>query len=219
MQFPDPRIAECYIVEADFEARLARIEALGKGPGITFVFSVADEGLQKTAGCLSVEVDVLKAAGVADFILVEADGANHRALKAPAEHEPCIPASSDVVIALAGAEALMRPAQPAFIHRWPIFAALVGIKEGDLLDTPVFTRLLMHPQGLFKNAPAGALRHWLINGQMDGDLAENPATFVMLESIHRADPGLEGVWLGDMRKANPFTHAWVRTNTKQKDFR
>ena len=211
MQFPDPRFGDACIVEADFATRLARLDALGKGPGITALFSLVDERRQKVAGCLPFEVDALKAAGVADVILVEADGAKHLALKAPAEHEPCIPASSDVVIALTGGDVLMRPAQAASVHRWPLFSALTGIAEGDILDAAVFECLLRHPLGLFKNTPAGALRQWLINGHSP----LSPATLAMLESIELGP--LDGLWLGDMRRANPLTHAWVRTNRMQKD--
>lgn len=212
MQFPDPRLGEACVIEADFATRLSRLAALGKGPGITALFSRVDEQQQKVAGCLPNEVDALKAAGVADVILVEADGAKHLALKVPAEHEPCIPASSDVVIALTGGDVLMRPAEAASIHRWPLFSALTGINEGDLLDAAVFECLLGHPQGMFKNTPAGALRQWLINGHSP----PGPATMAMLESIELG--ALDGLWLGDMRRANPLTHAWVRTNRMQKDY-
>ena len=215
MQFPDPRIGHQCIVEADYEARLARLKALGRRPGIAALFSVVDEQLQKVAGCLPGEVDLLKAADVADFLLVEADGANHLVLKAPAGHEPCLPASSDAVIALTGGETIMRPARPASIHRWPIFSSLTGVSEGEILDVSVFARLLTHPQGMFKNTPAGALRHWLVNGLFTG----NSASLTMLESISLADAELESVWLGDMRNPTPFTHAWVRTHRTQKDFR
>jgi len=214
MQFPDPRLGAQCIFAPDFATRLARLNALDKGPGVTALFSVVDERLQKVAGCLPLEVNALKAAGVADVILVEADGAKHLALKAPAEHEPCIPASSDVVIALTGGDALLRPAQAENIHRWPIFSALTGIKEGEILDAVVFECLLRHPLGMFKNTPAGARRHWLINGQS----TVSPAALAMLESFELAPLALDGVWLGDMCSANPFTHAWVETNSLQKDF-
>jgi probable selenium-dependent hydroxylase accessory protein YqeC len=223
MQFPDPRIGTQCIIEADFETRLTRIKALDKKPGITVLFSVFDKRLQKVTGCLPVEVDALKAAGMADVILVEADGANHLALKAPAEHEPCIPASSDVVVALTGSEAILRPAQAANIHRWAKFSEITGVSEGEILDAAVFERLLMHPQGMFKNTPVGALRHWLINGHSTGEgrynRTEKPVILAMLESLKLADLALDGLWLGDMRNPNPFTHAWVRNNRTQKDFR
>ena len=217
MYFPDPRFGAQCIVETDFETGLARLKALDTSPGITALFSVVDEHLQKVAGCLPVEIDRLKASGVADVILVEADGANHLPIKAPAEHEPCIPASSDVVIALTGSEALLSPAQPACIHRWPIFAALTGVKEGEILDAAVFERLLSHPQGMFKNTPPEARRHWLINAHSTGNATKKAATLAMLESIKLADSGLHGLWLGNMRNPNPFTHAWIRTNRMQKD--
>lgn len=215
MSFPDPRFGLHCIVEPDFQTRLTHLKALEQKPGITALFSLVDEQLQKVAGCFTTEVDVLKTAAVADFILVEADGANHLALKAPAEHEPCIPASSDVVIGLSGAEAIMRPAQPGNIHRWPIFSSLTGVSEGEILNAPVFRHLLTHPQGLFKNAPAGAHQHWLVNGLSTG----NSGSLAMLESIDLADVRLEGIWLGNMRNPSPFTHAWVRPHRMQKDLR
>ncbi len=219
MQFPDRRFGTQCFVEPDFSARLTRLEAVDGTPGVTALFSVFDAHSQKVAGCLPGEVDALKAARVADVILVEADGAKHLALKAPAEHEPCIPASSDVVIALTGGEAILRPAQPASIHRWPIFSRLTGIKAGEILDAAVFEGLLRHPQGMFKSTPAGALRHWLINDPSARDSAGRSAILAMLESLRLADPALDGLWLGDMSRPSPFTYAWVRTNRMQKDFR
>ena len=213
MQFPDSRFGFHCFVEPDFPARMAQAAALTDTPRIAAVFSAFDAGLQKATGCLPAEVDALKAAGVADVILVEADGAHHQSLKAPAAHEPCIPASSDMVVALTGGEVLLRPAQASGIHRWAEFSVLTGVREGDLLDEAVFDRLLSDPAGMFKNTPARAHRHWVINAQSTGDAG----VFSMLESLMKSHPELDGVWLGNMRNPNPFTQAWVRNDRMHKD--
>lgn len=213
MQFPDSRFGSRCLVDPDFPVRLAYAAARTEVPCVTAVFSTFDERLQKVTGCLPAEIDALKAAGVADVILVEADGAHHRLIKVPAAHEPCIPASSDVVIALTGGEALLRPAQASCIHRWAEFKVLTGVTDGDLLDESVLHRLLSDPSGMFKNSPAGAHRHWLINAHstVDSDV------LAMLESLIKSHPELDSLWLGNMRNPNPFMRGWVRNDRMQRD--
>jgi probable selenium-dependent hydroxylase accessory protein YqeC len=43
-----------------------------------------------------------------DYVLVEADGANHRTVKAPAPHEPVVPPSTTLVVCVIGTGALNR---------------------------------------------------------------------------------------------------------------
>jgi probable selenium-dependent hydroxylase accessory protein YqeC len=170
------------------------------------LFSHFDASEGKVIGCEPDEIDELKALAVADVILVEADGARHCAIKAPAAHEPSIPRSSNTVIALTGGAPLGCPANPADIHRWPLFAAITGLCAGDPIDQAALGRLVAHPEGMFKNAPAQAARHWLVNSQ--GALhASVPAMLAQLAHDH---PELDGIWIGDMRKFSPFSHAWVR---------
>ena len=45
----------------------------------------------------------------ADLTLIEADGARHLPCKAPAEHEPALLSSSDLVIGVTGLSALGQP--------------------------------------------------------------------------------------------------------------
>ena len=70
-------------------------------------------------------------AGLADYVLVEADGAHGRPLKAHAPHEPVLPANADRVILVAGMDGLGRPIREA-CHRPAIFARLAGADENDI---------------------------------------------------------------------------------------
>ncbi len=49
-------------------------------------------------------LDAIHGAGLFDSILVEADGARGKPLKAPAPHEPVLPSRADCVVAVVGAE-------------------------------------------------------------------------------------------------------------------
>ncbi|MBK9443745.1 MAG: putative selenium-dependent hydroxylase accessory protein YqeC [Comamonadaceae bacterium] len=201
---PEPKWGATVLIEPSAPQRLAALRALPRAPGIVALFSHLDAFEGKVIGCEPDEIDELKA--MADVILVEADGARHCALKAPAEHEPCIPSGSNTVVALSGAAPLGCPADPGNIHRWPQFAAVTGLCAGDLISKHALGRLIEHPEGMFKNAPACAARHWLVNTQGTLD-ASVPAMLEQLAHDHRS---LNGVWVGNMQHPSPFSHAWVR---------
>ena len=206
MFMPEPKHGATVLIELERAQRLAALRALPIAPGIVALFSHFDAIDGKVAGCEPDEIDELKTMAVADVILVEADGARHCALKAPAEHEPCIPRGSTAVIVLTGASPLGCPANPDNIHRWQQFAAITGLCPGGVINEVALSRLLGHPEGMFKNAPAQASRHWLVNTQGAID-ASIPHMLALLAEDHRA---LNGVWIGDMQRCNPFSHAWVR---------
>ncbi|GEM_PF-418595 len=204
---PEPGRGATLLIEPERAQRLAALRGLPNAPGIVALYSQIDANEGKVIGFEPDEIDELKAMAVADVILVEADGARHCALKAPAAHEPCIPRGSNAVIALTGAAPLGCPANPADIHRWPQFAAITGLRAGDPINQIALGRLLAHPEGMFKNTPAQASRHWLVNSQGALD-ASVPAMLAQLARDHRS---LNGVWIGNMQQSKPFSHAWVRT--------
>ncbi len=96
-------------------------------------------------------------------LLIEADGARQRALKAPVEHEPAIPPFADTVVVVAGLSALGRPLDEVFVHRPERLAELSGLKLGAVIDAPALARVLAHPQGGLKSIPLGARRIVLLN--------------------------------------------------------
>ena len=69
-------------------------------------------------------------AALADYVLVEADGAHRLPCKAHLPHEPVIPPETTQTILLVGASGLGKPIQEA-AHRPEIFCQLSGRKPGD----------------------------------------------------------------------------------------
>lgn len=64
-------------------------------------------------------------AQLADYVLVEADGAARRPLKAHEKHEPVVPPNANQVICVVGASGIGAPAEEA-VHRPTLFTALSG---------------------------------------------------------------------------------------------
>ena len=86
-----------------------------------------------------------------DLCVVKGDGARARWIKAPAAHEPIIPAVADVVVPIISIKSIGRPLDDRTAHRPEQIAALVGNRPGDLITVSAVTKLLSHDQGSLKN--------------------------------------------------------------------
>lgn len=96
-------------------------------------------------------------------LLVEADGARQKALKAPAAHEPPIPPFADLVIVVAGMGGVGKPLDEASVFRPERFAPLAKLELGQPVSPEALVRVLCHPQGGLKNIPPAARRVALLN--------------------------------------------------------
>ena len=103
---------------------------------------------------LSVE-KITALSGCAHFVLVEADGAAGRPVKAPAEWEPVIPPCSDLVIVVVGLDCLGQPAEEKTAFRLERFLDLTGLRRGDLITPESIGRLLTHDEGGLKGVAPG----------------------------------------------------------------
>lgn len=89
----------------------------------------------------------------ADLVVVEADGAARKPFKAPAGHEPVIPAATTVLIPVVGVDCLGQPLHPEYVHRPEQVAKLAGIGIGQTITPEVVAQVLTHPQGFRKGLP------------------------------------------------------------------
>lgn len=86
----------------------------------------------------------------ADVILCEADGSRHHPCKVPAEYEPVLLPDSDIVLAVAGIDALGHSLAQA-CQRSQLAAELLGCGAEKILDAQMLTVLLLSEQGARKN--------------------------------------------------------------------
>ncbi|QZX98373.1 selenium cofactor biosynthesis protein YqeC [Halobaculum rubrum] len=102
-------------------------------------------------------------------VLVKADGARMRELKAPSDREPQIPASADAVVPIASAHVVGEPLTDEHVHRPERVAAVAGIDEGEAITAGTVGRVLASPAGGLKDVPPGAETVALVNKVDDAD--------------------------------------------------
>ncbi len=96
-------------------------------------------------------------------LLVEADGARQKPLKAPESHEPNLPQFIEQVAVVVGLKGLDQRLSAEVVHRPERFASLSGIALGEVITTTGLVRFLLDEQGGLKNQPSNARRVVLIN--------------------------------------------------------
>ena len=100
----------------------------------------------------------------ADVILCEADGSRHHPCKVPAAHEPVLLPDSDIVLAVAGMDALGNSLQQA-CQRPQLAAELLGCGAEKILDAQMLTVLLLSEQGSRKNV--GTRTYYIVLNKCD----------------------------------------------------
>jgi len=107
---------------------------------------------EKIKGFTSVEIKQIQTSGKFDVILVEADGARGKPIKAPAEYEPVIPLNTDIVAGVIGMDCLGTIINNKNVHRPEIFTKITGSSIGDILEIDMVNKLLKSPIGIFKGS-------------------------------------------------------------------
>lgn len=142
--------------------------------------------------------DIAGLAGVADVVLVEADGAAMLPLKAPAAHEPAVPPCTELCVAVLGLDGVDRPFQDA-VHRAGNASALCGATPESPVLPAHLAHLALHSDGLFRTSPPCARRVVLCH---KADLPGAPKTAEL--AAHEAwlrYPGSTATWcMGSARK-------------------
>ena len=99
-------------------------------------------------------------------IVIEADGSRYLPIKAPADHEPALPAATTLLVPVMGLDALGAPLDEAHVHRVAQVRSLLKLTPADTqirLTPRMAAQLLIDPQGGAKLLPAGARLLPLIN--------------------------------------------------------
>jgi probable selenium-dependent hydroxylase accessory protein YqeC len=144
----------------------AIISRAGRFRKKNFHFTAAAEKLytqNKLKGYAPEFIDDLWKRKLFRWILVEADGAAGRSLKAPAMHEPVIPSCTKWVIGIVGLDAAGKTLDEHWVFRPDIFAELTGLGLGQTVSAAAIAASLMHAGGIFKGSPGAADQHLFLN--------------------------------------------------------
>jgi len=129
------------------------VEVALDGPGPVFV--VGGRDATKVVGLPPEAFDAIYAGTSADYVVLEADGARRRPVKAPAPHEPVIPETATLVIVTAGIDAVGGMVNEV-AHRPGLVAEITGLRGEDRLDAEHVARLLGSRRGGLARIPAAA---------------------------------------------------------------
>jgi len=147
-------------------------------------------------------IGLIASSGLFRWIIVEADGAAGKPLKAPAEHEPLIPEASRWVIGLAGLSGVGKPLNEAWVFRPERFAKIAGISPEDSVTVEAISCALSHQQGIFKNSPTNAIRIVFLNqADVQGGMETGQQIARLLQK--RKNPKLNAVIIGQVLSEQP----------------
>jgi probable selenium-dependent hydroxylase accessory protein YqeC len=114
---------------------------------------IADQG--KLSGLRPEVIDRLQASRVFDWIIVEADGAAGRPLKAPGDHEPVIPGCTGWLVGTVGLGVLGKSLTDRWVFRPEIVARITGLPAAAEVTEAAVAAVLGHAEGVLKGAPGG----------------------------------------------------------------
>ena len=122
--------------------------ALPQAPDARIVaYGGAVECPARICGLTFAQIDRLVADASFDFVLLKADGARARWIKAPAAYEPVIAPATDRVLYLLSVQVIGAPLDERIAHRPERFAAATGAALGAPLTDAHLAALLSSPSG------------------------------------------------------------------------
>jgi probable selenium-dependent hydroxylase accessory protein YqeC len=185
------------LVEDDGDWKNKKAEGLSIERSAFVGKSILDTG--KVEGISATLADEIFHDSNVDYLVVEADGSAGHPLKAPAEHEPVIPSSVTMVVAMMGLEAMSARLDEATAFRVEQVRSITGLEPGGLLTPSALAAVFLHPAGLFKGTPDRARRVVFLN---KGDLIEEDRKAEELADILLADAAnkIDRVVLGSIRQ-------------------
>ncbi|MFP9193822.1 selenium cofactor biosynthesis protein YqeC [Natrialbaceae archaeon A-CW1-1] len=119
-------------------------------------------------------------------ILVKADGARTRWLKAPNEREPQLPTSATTVVPIASVRAVGEVLDDRVVHRPEEVAAITGLEIGEHTRVEDVATILTSPDGGLKRVPDGATVIPLLNMADTPDLVATAREIGDLVCQHEA---------------------------------
>lgn len=127
---------------------------------------------EKVQGLGCALIDRIAAHPSVDVIVIEADGARCLPFKAPAAHEPVIPAATSVVVPIVGLDVIGHPLTAEFVHRPERVAALTGASLGDPVTPAMVAAVLAHPLGGAKGTAAARLVPFINKSDVGAGIGE-----------------------------------------------
>jgi len=136
------------------------------------------------------------------YIIVEADGAAHRPLKAPGPAEPVVPPNTSLLIPMVGVDAVGCRLTEENVFRPQIVSQLIGLPLGEVISTECIAFLMTHHQDIIRGSPDCARIVPFINKvDLDKGLAKSRGLASKILAMRH--PRVKKVVLGQAQLAEP----------------
>jgi probable selenium-dependent hydroxylase accessory protein YqeC len=137
-----------------------------------------------------------------DYIIIEADGAAGRPVKAPREGEPVIPSSTTLVVAILGVDGVEREVNEENVFQVERVSKLTGIPMGKKMTDEAMAILMTHPDGIFKGTPSSSRVIAFLN-KVDIPDGVVKANGIARKIIERKHWQIERIVLGQLKSESP----------------
>lgn len=197
---PDSDTYDRLFVESDIDKLLIHQETQKNG-SITVIGRCEWQG-EKLKGIQPEWIEALSHTNQYDVILVEADGAKRKPIKAPNRYEPVIPTQSTMVIGCVGFDSIGKKINEQWVHRAEIFSTVVGQKLEEVISYETINRLVLSKEGLFKTCNEQHEKVVLINKVSNNDgLVEVQK---LGGNIVKQDKNVSKVIIGSVQSTDPI---------------
>jgi len=189
------------ILEPDEEKLIARM--LSELKNYQHI-SLAAEDLPsgKIGGIRPEMVDRLAELEPLSYVIVEADGARRKSLKAPNATEPVIPDSTSLVVPVVGIDALGCQLTEENVFRPEIVSRITGLPLGSIISAETIATLVTHTEGIIKGSPGHARIIPLLNKiDLEGGLSK--ARDLAAKILERKHPRIDKVLLAQVQCVEP----------------
>jgi len=197
----------CVILSGSVPNLLDRANELqNKHPHLTAAAGKLPES-GKLYGFRSEIIGELWNAGLFHWIIVEADGAAGKPLKAPAAHEPVIPACTKRLVGMVGLKGVGQPLTKRLVFRHERFARLTGLSLGSTVTDTAIADVLVRDDGLFKGFCPEIMRIAFLN---QADVRDNLSAGQRIARIvsKRKSTGLSRVVIGQILSDPPVLEVY-----------
>lgn len=147
-----------------------------------------DPATEKLEGFAPDLICQLWQAGLFDWIIVEADGARQKPIKATASHEPVVPEDTTHLILVTGLDAVGKPFNETHVHRAKLFSQNTGLPLGETMDEKSMAISIA------------------IEIKKAGDLGHTLSNFVFLNKADNPDKINSGQKIAELLQTNKIIH-------------
>jgi len=137
-----------------------------------------------------------------DTIMVEADGAAGRTIKAPREGEPVFPSNTTLVVAILGVDGMGRELNEENVFQPERISKMTGISIGERMTDEGMAILMTHPEGIFKGAPSSSRVVPFLN-KVDIPNGVEKGKNISRKIFEKKHRQIERIVLGQLKKEPP----------------